>query len=333
MTNIEVLNKMEVIAEDTPIINVSMSNAIYRGPKGDKGEDGSIVFEELTPEQKEELRGPAGPPGPAGVYIGAEEPTDKEMNVWIDIDGGENVDIATQQWVNEQIAAIPQPDLDDYALKTEIPDTTGFITMPEVEEKGYQTEEQVNALIEANGGGKEVDLSGYYTKEDISTILKELSQFGTKNLIAKNTTITLASSSITPQQNMPSLNVYGIIKWDLEDDWIYGAGTKGSSIIKGSEVKKYFKKGHYYVFKRNNMSAYNNLKTMFGNDFVTIADKYLGICNYANIDYSYIEDEDVALYCNSSYVFTVRDVTSWYGDYEARLSALENVGVAEEGTF
>lgn len=198
MTNIEVLNKMEVIAEDTPIINVSMSNAIYRGPKGDKGdkgEDGSIVFEELTPEQKEELRGPAGPqgpkgdrgdagpegpqgkegprglqgpqgnigpqgivgpqgaqgiqgpPGPTGVYIGTEEPTDKEMNVWIDIDGGENVGIATQQWVNEQIAAIPQPDLDDYALKSEIPSTTGFITMSEVEAKGYQTAKQVDSAI------------------------------------------------------------------------------------------------------------------------------------------------------------------------------------------
>ena len=37
--------------------------------------------------------------------------------------------------------------IQQYALKTEIPDTTGFITMPEVEEKGYQTEEQVNTAI------------------------------------------------------------------------------------------------------------------------------------------------------------------------------------------
>ena len=66
---------------------------------------------------------------------------------WIDIDGGENVGIATQQWVNEQIAAIPQPDLDDYALKSEIPSTTGFITMSEVEAKGYQTAKQVDSAI------------------------------------------------------------------------------------------------------------------------------------------------------------------------------------------
>jgi hypothetical protein len=36
------------------------------GPQGPKGEDGFIVFEELTQEQKEELRGPQGPQGPIG---------------------------------------------------------------------------------------------------------------------------------------------------------------------------------------------------------------------------------------------------------------------------
>lgn len=37
-----------------------------QGPPGPKGEDGSIVFEELTEEQKEMLRGPAGPQGEQG---------------------------------------------------------------------------------------------------------------------------------------------------------------------------------------------------------------------------------------------------------------------------
>lgn len=36
------------------------------GPQGPKGEDGGIVFEELTAEQKEELRGPQGIQGPQG---------------------------------------------------------------------------------------------------------------------------------------------------------------------------------------------------------------------------------------------------------------------------
>lgn len=37
-----------------------------RGPAGPKGEPGSVVFEQLTPEQLEMLRGPQGIPGPVG---------------------------------------------------------------------------------------------------------------------------------------------------------------------------------------------------------------------------------------------------------------------------
>jgi hypothetical protein len=40
MTEIKVLNKMTAVPEETPVINVSMSNATYQGPKGDKGETG-----------------------------------------------------------------------------------------------------------------------------------------------------------------------------------------------------------------------------------------------------------------------------------------------------
>lgn len=43
---------------------------------------------------------------------------------------------ATEEYVQQQIDNIPAPDLSGYALKTEIPDVSGF-----------QTEAQVNALI------------------------------------------------------------------------------------------------------------------------------------------------------------------------------------------
>jgi hypothetical protein len=36
------------------------------GPQGPKGEDGFVVFEDLTAEQKEQLRGPQGIQGPIG---------------------------------------------------------------------------------------------------------------------------------------------------------------------------------------------------------------------------------------------------------------------------
>lgn len=81
---IEVLNKMVATPDETPIINVALANPTYRGPagpvgpqgpKGDigpqgpKGEDGFVVFEDLTADQKEQLRGPQGvqgEPGPEG---------------------------------------------------------------------------------------------------------------------------------------------------------------------------------------------------------------------------------------------------------------------------
>lgn len=37
-----------------------------QGPKGDKGADGTVEFDELTPEQRESLRGPQGIPGEKG---------------------------------------------------------------------------------------------------------------------------------------------------------------------------------------------------------------------------------------------------------------------------
>lgn len=55
--------------------------------------------------------------------------------------------IARKAYVDEAIAAIEIPSLEGYALKSEIPDVSGFTTMAAVEQKGYQTESEVNALI------------------------------------------------------------------------------------------------------------------------------------------------------------------------------------------
>jgi hypothetical protein len=60
--------------------------------------------------------------------------------------------LATKEYVDEAVKDV-DVDLSEYAKKTDIPDTTGFITMPEVEDKGYQTEAQVIALIAEHGGG------------------------------------------------------------------------------------------------------------------------------------------------------------------------------------
>ena len=93
------------------------------GPKGDTGEAGPI-----GPKGEPGTQGPAGQDGKTPV---------------------KGVDYFTEADIQE-IASRVEPqdvDLSEYAKKTDIPDTSGFTTMTAVEEKGYQTEDQVNALI------------------------------------------------------------------------------------------------------------------------------------------------------------------------------------------
>ena len=74
------------------------------------------------------------------VYIGDTAPIDEDVELWI-VPNAEGADYALKSDI---------PSLEEYALKSEIPtvpDVSGFITMSEVEAKGYQTEAQVNALI------------------------------------------------------------------------------------------------------------------------------------------------------------------------------------------
>ena len=110
------------------------------GPAGEDGKDGAI--------------GPAGPQGSPGIYLGTTEPTD--VSVWLDPSGDADIVVSiedvkalgylTEEEIDEKISAIevPEMDLTDYALKSEIPDVSE-----------YQTEAQVIALIEEYGGGGE----------------------------------------------------------------------------------------------------------------------------------------------------------------------------------
>lgn len=56
MADLKIINSAFV--DDTPVIEVSMSNAIYRGPKGDPGKDGK--------DGAPGLQGPIGETGPQG---------------------------------------------------------------------------------------------------------------------------------------------------------------------------------------------------------------------------------------------------------------------------
>ena len=56
---------------------------------------------------------------------------------------------ATEDYVDKAVdnIVIPEPDLSGYALKSEIPDVSAFLTADDV--SGFQTEEQVKPLIDA----------------------------------------------------------------------------------------------------------------------------------------------------------------------------------------
>ena len=55
-------------------------------------------------------KGDQGIKGTNGVYVGAEEPTDEDVDVWVDTDENPLPDYATKDDVAEAIAAIPTPE-------------------------------------------------------------------------------------------------------------------------------------------------------------------------------------------------------------------------------
>ena len=74
------------------------------------------------------------------VFVGDVEPTeDKGYKIWVD-PTGESIELVTRQELDEALEGIeiPEVDLTDYALKSEIPNVSAF-----------QTEEDVKCLIDA----------------------------------------------------------------------------------------------------------------------------------------------------------------------------------------
>lgn len=158
MTEIKVLNN--TILEDIPVINVSMSNAIYRGPKGDKGDDGFIQFEELTPEQKEELRGPEGPAGYTPVkgtdYFTEADKTElvADVKAQITVPSGAN-EISYDNTENQIEGVETVQKALNHLFNT-------AVDAIYVENLGYQTEAQVNALITTALGAIGIAEEGAY---------------------------------------------------------------------------------------------------------------------------------------------------------------------------
>lgn len=121
--------------------------------------------------------GPRGAQGPAGVIVNPDGTIDMSQ-------------YATETYVNEKIAEIQTGSVDlsnyytkpetvsllnNYATKSEIPDTTGLASQTWVEEKGYLTTHQPLKTINGEsivGTGNitisgSPDMSNYYTKAQI----------------------------------------------------------------------------------------------------------------------------------------------------------------------
>ena len=80
---------------------------------------------------------------------------------------------ATESYVDNAIAAIPAPDLTDYAKKTDIPDVSNFATKDEIPSiEGLATEQFVTDKI-SEIDIPETDLSNYYNKAETEALVNE----------------------------------------------------------------------------------------------------------------------------------------------------------------
>lgn len=72
------------------------------------------------------------------------------------------------------------PDVSKLALKTEIPDTSGFALKTEIPDTtGFATEEYVNNAV----SNVDVDLSNYYTKNEVNELIPDTTGFALKTEI------------------------------------------------------------------------------------------------------------------------------------------------------
>lgn len=89
--------------------------------------------------------------------------TDTELKTWEQLES--RIDEIEENGVSEeQIGEAVEKYLDENDIQVDV-DLSEYYTKTEIEEKGYQTEEQVRAIVE-EGSGEEVDLSNYYTKAE-----------------------------------------------------------------------------------------------------------------------------------------------------------------------
>jgi hypothetical protein len=121
-------------------------------------------------------KGDTGEPGPSGVYLGSEEPTDPDVNVWIDDTGGATTITAADVGV-----------VDSGANYTADPKNTETI-FAEVGSRMEAVEQAVQNIPAGTASTTTItDTANYYTSDNVEGALAEL---GVKGKLVASATVT-----------------------------------------------------------------------------------------------------------------------------------------------
>ena len=158
---------------------------VLKGPKGDPGD--AFTYADFTQEQLAALKGPKGDQGVQGiqgpkgddgderVYVGSSQPTDPDIDIWIDTTGT-TPDISnyyTKTQIDNKGYLTQHQSLSDYYTKTEV-DNKGYLTQHQslsglatetwVGQQGFATETWVG---QQGFLTQHQSLSDYYTKTEV----------------------------------------------------------------------------------------------------------------------------------------------------------------------
>lgn len=154
--------------------------------------------------------------------------------------------LATEKYVDDKVAAVPQPDLSGYATKNDI---SGLATTNYVDEKvsnvkvdltGYATESFVSEEIaKAQLAGGDVDLSGYYTKSETDTAISnavaavpqpDLTDYAKKSEIPDVSGFATTGYVDAAIAAVPTVDLTGYATEDYVDEAIANIPTSGGSV-------------------------------------------------------------------------------------------------------
>lgn len=199
------------IEKNFPVIVATMANAIYQGPPGPEADLTNYYTKSevdgLIPDTSGFALKTEIPSVPTNVssFTNDAEYTNKTYvdNAIAQAVTGGQVDLSNYYTKSETDAAIEAaaPDLSGYALKSEIPDTTGLASeqyvqnqiaaIPETDLSDYATISYVNTEIAKVVTSSEVDLSNYYTKNETNAAIQaakpDLSGYALKSEIPDTT--------------------------------------------------------------------------------------------------------------------------------------------------